>query len=336
MTYSRTAAIVTIVAAMTVVALSTHRWLGRSSTCSPPASARRLVIIVIRAHPRDRRLHRHRGRRDRRARDRRRRAGVRRRVARMRAAAGVDRLPAAPADREGRRSSTGAGRAAGARPSSPGRASPIARGTASTSPRRRRRPPDAAGRLTNLSGERRVLWEAALDTFGDHPLLGSRRRHASSSSGTVRRGGRTRSATPTRSTSRRLPRPAFRARCSIIVALRSRCSWPCSSRPFRQSSPAAAGAAAGCAGAFVVFVDRGGRRLDVGIHRRGAAGLRRAACSRAACQSRDVAEADAAQARRDHRGWPLGVLALLIPALIASQQLDESEEAARAQRPPRR
>ena len=41
---------------------------------------------------------------------------------------------------------------------------------------RRARRPTRPARLTNLSGERRVLWEVALDTFGDHPIAGIGRR----------------------------------------------------------------------------------------------------------------------------------------------------------------
>ena len=51
MAYSRTAAIVTVVAALTVVALSTQPLAGRRSTLLVAAAGSALVIFVIRANP---------------------------------------------------------------------------------------------------------------------------------------------------------------------------------------------------------------------------------------------------------------------------------------------
>ena len=105
MAYSRTAAIVTIVAALTVVALSMNRWLAAPQPARRRPSARRLVIFVDPGEPGDRRLHRDGRRGDGRARGRSRRARlhgglVRRRGGRSR------RAPATAADGQGGRRRT--------------------------------------------------------------------------------------------------------------------------------------------------------------------------------------------------------------------------------------
>ena len=131
------------------------------------------------------------------------------------------------------------------------------------------------------------------------PVARSRAPAPSSSSGIARRGGRTRCATPTRSTSRPLPRPDFRAPCSsssrlgaLLVAVLV--------APFRQIVAGAAGAAAGCAGAFVVFVIAAG--VDW-MWESTAVTLLALACGMlgAASQSRDVDEAAPPDPRRDRR-----------------------------------
>ena len=236
MTYSRTAAIVTILAAIVVVALSAHRWLAalnvlaaagrlsgrdhhdqRAPARSPTTPAPRargpsrscpsIVALACVA------------------------------LSYAAAAAGVDGVPAPPTDREGVARDR-ADRLAGAGSSSRARALPTERGTASTSPRRRRTRPDAAGRLTNLSGERRVLWDVALDTFSDSPALGIRRRNLRvrvEPFAAVDAHGPRRPLDLPRAACRDRPsrRPARHRRAS------ARCSWPRSSRPSGSRLPAA-------------------------------------------------------------------------------------------------
>ena len=139
MTYSRTAAIVTVVAALTVVALSRNRWLAALNVLVAAVGSA-LVIVVIRAH---RDIADYTGTE----------GAVTVALVTAVVALGVHRRPRSPPERPestdcdcrreppGRGSSTALVALLIARVPGRARASPIAHGTASTGPRRRRRPP---------------------------------------------------------------------------------------------------------------------------------------------------------------------------------------------------
>ena len=324
MTYSRTAAIVTIVAVLTVVALSANRCLTvLNAVVAAVGSA--VVIIVIRSHQE---IADYTGT-----------AGATT-VALVTlivalgclaasfaaGAAGVDRfrLPARAA-RAGLVAGLVALLALGffAGPSLADRAWDSFNQTARTT-----RTADAAGRLTNLSGERRLLWEAALDTFRDHPLLGSGAgtfefewNKSPQWSHTVRDAH---SAYLEALAETGLPGAVLllSALGALLVAVVI--------APFRQASPAGRGAAAGCAGAFVVFVIAAG--VDW-MWESTAVALLALACAMlgAASQSHD-AKKPRPRTRVGITVLALAILAFLIPALVASQQLEESQAAVRAHR----
>jgi O-antigen ligase len=197
------------------------------------------------------------------------------------------------------------------------------------SPAPTRQSADAAGRLTNLSGERRVLWEAALDTFRDHPILGS-------GAGTFEfEWNRSPRWTHTVRDAHSLYLEALAetglpGAVLIVVALGALLVASFIS-PFKQLSPVAAGAAAGCAGAFLAFVIAAG--VDW-MWESTAVTLLAFACGMlgVASQSRDVGR-PRPRTRVGIAVLSLAVLALLVPALVASQQLTESEQAAADKNP---
>jgi hypothetical protein len=324
MTYSRTAVVVTVLAALTVVALSAHRWLAALNVLVAAVGSA-AVIFAIRAHSEIANSTGTAG------------AGSVAFTSMIVAlgcvgvsfaahAAGLDRfrLPRRTARAvlaTGLIALLALGLFAG--PSLAERAwdsfnrpSP----TVATS--------DAAERLSNLSGERRVLWEVALDTFRDHPISGS-------GAGTFEFDwNRSPRWTHTVRDAHSIYLEEL-AETGILGALLIGIAFGALLvavlvAPFRQTAPAARGAAAGLAGAFVVFVVAAG--VDW-MWESTAVALLAFVCAMlgAASQSRDVAK-PRARVRIGITVISLGVLALLIPALVSAEQLKESQGAVRAHR----
>jgi O-antigen ligase len=190
------------------------------------------------------------------------------------------------------------------------------------------RGPDAAGRLTNLSGERRVLWEVALDSYRDHPFAGT-------GAGTfefdwARSRRWTHSVRDAHSIYLEAMAETGIPGALLVIAALGALLVAVLVAPRRQTSPAARGAAAGLAGAFVVFVVAAG--VDW-MWESTAVALLAFTCAMlgAASQSREVLK-PRPRTRVGITVAALAVLALLVPALVAAEQLDESQAAARQQR----
>jgi O-Antigen ligase len=324
MTYSRTAVIVTLVAALTVIALSAHRWVTIFNVLVG-ALGSAAVILVIRAHPQIADYTGTEG-------------AVPVALTVVASAvvclfvclgargAGIERfkLPRRTA-RTGLVAALAAGLALAlfAGPSLADRAwdSFSQRESAAKTA-------DPAERLITLRGERRVLWDVALDSFADHPLIGT-------GAGTYefewnrspRWSGPARDAHSVYLEA--LAETGIPGALLVTIALGALLVAVLIA-PFRQSSPAARGAAAGCAGAFVAFFIAAG--VDW-MWESTAVALLAFACAMlgAASQSRDV-ERPRAPTRVAISVLALAVLALLVPALVAAEQLDESQDASRARR----
>jgi O-antigen ligase len=323
MTYSRTAAIVTVLAALTVVALSAHRWLAALNVLIAGIGSA-AVIFAIRAHSE---------------------------IANYTGTAGAASV--ALVSMIVALGCVGASFAAGATaldrfrlPQRTARAG-LATGLVALSalglfagpsladrawdsfnrPAPNVATSNVAGRLTNLSGERRELWKAALDTFRDHPISGS-------GAGTFEfEWNRSPSWTHTARDAHsiyleQLAETGLPGALLIVIAFGALLVAVLVA-PFRQSSPAARGAAVGLAGAFVAFVVAAG--VDW-MWESTAVALLAFVCAMlgTASQSRDVAK-PRARVRVGITAISLAMLALLIPALVSAQQLDESQHAVRTQ-----
>jgi hypothetical protein len=195
-------------------------------------------------------------------------------------------------------------------------------------------PADPAQRFTNLSGERRVLWSAALKAFRHHPLDGL-------GAGTYEflwnRDKRwTHHVVDAHSLYFELL-----AETGLVGALLALAALGASLRaavlaPFRQRDAAAAGAAAGCAAALVVFcvsagVDWMWESTAVATVAFVCAGLGLAA---AAHPAPDVAAVNPVPGRRGLPRMAIGVLAfaalaLQTPALLAASEIGASQAAVR-------
>jgi O-Antigen ligase len=200
-------------------------------------------------------------------------------------------------------------------------------------------PADPAQRLTNLSGERRLLWDAALDSFASHPLRGvgagtyeflwnrdERWSHHVVDAHSLYLEMLTETAIP----------GALLLLVALGAALRAALI-----APLRQPDAASAGAAAGCAAALLVFcfiaaVDWLWELTAVAVAAFACAGLALVAASRSSVD----ASAARPDAHPDRRAVPriaagvLAVLALLLqtPALIASAEVAASQKAVRERR----
>jgi O-Antigen ligase len=195
-------------------------------------------------------------------------------------------------------------------------------------------PADPAQRFTNLSGQRRVLWSAALEAFGHHPLDGL-------GAGTYEflwnRDKRwTNHVVDAHSLYFELL-----AETGLVGALLALAALGASLRaavlaPFRQRDAAPAGAAAGCAAALAVFcfsagVDWMWESTAVAAVAFVCAGLGLAA---AAHPASDVAVPDPVAERRGPHRMAIGLLALAAlalqtPALVAASEIGASQEAVR-------
>jgi O-antigen ligase len=184
---------------------------------------------------------------------------------------------------------------------------------------------NAAARLTNLSGERRVLWQVALDTFADHPLAGS-------GAGTFEfEWNRSLRWTHTVRDAHsiyfeQLAETGIPGGLLIVVAFGALLVAAVVA-PWRQSSPQRRGAAAGLAGAFVAFVVAAGvdwmwESTAVALLAFVCAMLGAASQSRGAAKPRALVRVAIAIAS-------LGALALLVPALVAAEKLKESRDEVR-------
>jgi hypothetical protein len=198
-------------------------------------------------------------------------------------------------------------------------------------------PKDPAQRFSNLSGERRVLWDAALDAFERHPVRGigagtyeflwNRNEHwshhvvdAHSLYVEV------------------LAETAVPGAILLLLALGASLRAALIA-PFRQPDAASAGAAAGCAAALLVFcavagVDWMWESTAVAAIAFTCAGLALIAASRPVV---DGAAAGRAGARRVAPRIVAGVLALIAlavqaPALIAAAEVGASQQAIRERR----
>jgi hypothetical protein len=195
-------------------------------------------------------------------------------------------------------------------------------------------PADPAQRFTNLSGERRLIWSAALEAFRHHPLDGL-------GAGTYEflwsRDDRwTHHVVDAHSLYFELL-----AETGLIGALLGLLALGASLRaavlaPFRQRDAAPAGAAAGCAAALMVFcvsagVDWMWESTAVAAVAFVCAGVALAA---AAHPAPDVAAADPVADRRGRPRMAIGLLALAAlalqtPALLAASEIGASQEAVR-------
>jgi tetratricopeptide (TPR) repeat protein len=170
LTYSRSGAVGAVVAAVTVVALSRHRWLAAVHTLVAVAGSA-VVIVTIRANPEIAEATGYKG------------AGeVALAVAVVLVACavaayltsllGIERMRMAPRAARVAVALCGAAVLVGGVAVGPALAQDAwdsfhrTGGTAGTTG-------DPAQRLTSLSGERRQLWQAALDAFDRHPLEGA-------------------------------------------------------------------------------------------------------------------------------------------------------------------
>jgi hypothetical protein len=195
-------------------------------------------------------------------------------------------------------------------------------------------PADPAQRFTNLSGERRVLWSAALEAFRDHPLEGL-------GAGTYefwwnRDEHWTHHVVDAHSLYFELL-----AETGLLGAILALVALGASLRaavlaPFRQCDAARAGAAAGCAAALAVFCVTAGvdwiwESTAVATVGFACAGLALAA---AAHPAPDPVAAGPVAYRRGRPRIAIGLLALAAlalqtPALLASSEIGASQEAVR-------
>jgi hypothetical protein len=207
-------------------------------------------------------------------------------------------------------------------------------------------PADPAQRFTNLSGERRVLWDTALDAFTSHPLRGV-------GAGTYEflwnRDPRwSHHVVDAHSLYiETLAETGLVGLLLLLVALGTSLRAALIA-PFRQPDAASSGAATGCAAALLVFcvicsVDWQWESTAVAVAAFACAGLALVAAS---CPSADVAAAPPAadvpadRPRPDHRALPriavgvLAVIALVLqtPALVASAEVASSQKAVRERR----
>jgi hypothetical protein len=188
---------------------------------------------------------------------------------------------------------------------------------------------DPASRLGNLSGERRLLWKVALDSFKDEPLRGT-------GAGTYelqwnRAPQWTHAARDAHSlyleALGELGIPGFLLLVTALGAL----LWAAVTAAFRQAEPVARGAAAGCAAAFVVFCVAAG--VDW-MWESTAVAIMALVC--AIVGGATFAREAPRPGPRTRIGMALlavGVLALLLPALLADVNLRKSERAVRQHQP---
>lgn len=189
-------------------------------------------------------------------------------------------------------------------------------------------PADPARRLSGLSGERRLLWDAALDTFRSHPLRGE-------GAGTYefvwnqdeRWTHHVRDAHSLYLET--LAETGLPGALLLVLALGASLAAAVVA-PFRQRDPAATGAAAGCAAALLVFcvtagVDWMWESTAITAAAIACAGLALASGTRRAPQRRAVPRV---------AGCLLAVMALGLqtPALLAASKVRASQDAIRDRR----
>lgn len=184
---------------------------------------------------------------------------------------------------------------------------------------------DPASRLGNLSGERRALWAVALDSFREQPLRGT-------GAGTYelawnRSPEWTHSARDAHSLYLEALAELGLPGLLLVLTALGALLWAALSASFRQTEPPARGAAAGCAAALVVFCVAAG--VDWMWESTAVIILALACGIVGGATSARKAPRPSARTRIAVPLLALAALALLFPALLADINLRKSQRALR-------
>jgi hypothetical protein len=184
---------------------------------------------------------------------------------------------------------------------------------------------DPAQRLTTLSSERRVLWDAAVNAFAARPLRGA-------GAGTFEfiwnRDPRwTHHVVDAHSLYLEMAAELGLPGLLLILVAVGACLSAALAAPFRRADPAAAGAAAGCGAALLVFCVSAGVDWMWESTAVTMAGL---ACAGIAVAGARPLPRPRALPRVAGTVAAVGVLALQVPALLAASEIGASRAAVRA------